>query len=151
MRLARASLLGGGEGDRTLYLLHAMQALYQLSYAPDGAFTLPADGRVPTGRSLGSTSVSRVAESTSDSISAFAVVRRLIEWEPPGEDGWDPTAPTDVELGPNTVTWSHIYSHGYPYVPDGLIFTFDRAQYEDAIADLEHAIAEPLVLHDEHG
>ncbi len=25
---------GGGEGDRTLYLLHAMQALYQLSYAP---------------------------------------------------------------------------------------------------------------------
>ena len=31
----------GGEGDRTLYLLHAMQALYQLSYAPVGAATLP--------------------------------------------------------------------------------------------------------------
>ena len=30
----------GGEGDRTLYLLHAMQALYQLSYAPEGTPTL---------------------------------------------------------------------------------------------------------------
>ena len=27
---------GGGDGDRTHYLLHAMQALYQLSYAPVG-------------------------------------------------------------------------------------------------------------------
>ena len=33
--------LGGGEGDRTLYLLHAMQALYQLSYAPEGADSVP--------------------------------------------------------------------------------------------------------------
>jgi hypothetical protein len=28
--------LRGGDGDRTHYLLHAMQALYQLSYAPVG-------------------------------------------------------------------------------------------------------------------
>ena len=27
----------GGDGDRTHYLLHAMQALYQLSYAPEGS------------------------------------------------------------------------------------------------------------------
>ncbi len=27
-------LNGGGERDRTVYLLHAMQALYQLSYTP---------------------------------------------------------------------------------------------------------------------
>src|SRR5262245_40531502 len=33
----------GGDGNRTHYLLHAMQALYQLSYAPDGEFTLPVD------------------------------------------------------------------------------------------------------------
>ena len=26
---------GGGDRDRTGYLLHAMQALYQLSYAPE--------------------------------------------------------------------------------------------------------------------
>jgi hypothetical protein len=26
--------LGGAEGDRTLYLLHAMQALSQMSYGP---------------------------------------------------------------------------------------------------------------------
>ena len=29
---------GGGDRDRTGYLLHAMQALYQLSYAPEGDF-----------------------------------------------------------------------------------------------------------------
>ncbi len=39
--------IGGGEGDRTLYLLHAMQALYQLSYAPNGGFTLPVDTAGP--------------------------------------------------------------------------------------------------------
>ena len=33
---------GGGDGDRTHYLLHAMQALYQLSYAPVAAPTLAA-------------------------------------------------------------------------------------------------------------
>ena len=35
-------LRSGGDGDRTHYLLHAMQALYQLSYAPEGLFTIPA-------------------------------------------------------------------------------------------------------------
>src|SRR5207245_1326387 len=30
------STRSGGDGDRTHYLLHAMQALYQLSYAPIG-------------------------------------------------------------------------------------------------------------------
>src|SRR5437879_1332807 len=45
------SKTGGGDGDRTHYLLHAMQALYQLSYAPIGGFTLPADrgGSRPSG------------------------------------------------------------------------------------------------------
>ena len=36
-----SDLRGGGDGDRTHYLLHAMQALYQLSYAPNGGRTLP--------------------------------------------------------------------------------------------------------------
>ena len=34
-------MMSGGDGDRTHYLLHAMQALYQLSYAPIGGITLP--------------------------------------------------------------------------------------------------------------
>src|SRR5712691_1988391 len=34
--------ISGGDGDRTHYLLHAMQALYQLSYAPKGNATLSA-------------------------------------------------------------------------------------------------------------
>jgi hypothetical protein len=29
------SKIGGGEGDRTPYLLNAIQTLYQVSYAPD--------------------------------------------------------------------------------------------------------------------
>jgi hypothetical protein len=33
---ANLSTTGGGDGDRTHYLLHSMQALYQLSYAPVG-------------------------------------------------------------------------------------------------------------------
>ena len=40
--------IGGGDGDRTHYLLHAMQALYQLSYAPIGGVTLPVDRFDPT-------------------------------------------------------------------------------------------------------
>ena len=43
-----AGVNGGGDGDRTHYLLHAMQALYQLSYAPIGEFTLPVDPGRPT-------------------------------------------------------------------------------------------------------
>src|SRR5450755_2826552 len=39
-RLTRSNVVisttSGGDGDRTHYLLHAMQALYQLSYAPVG-------------------------------------------------------------------------------------------------------------------
>ncbi len=34
--------ISGGDGDRTHYLLHAMQALYQLSYAPKGKPTISA-------------------------------------------------------------------------------------------------------------
>ena len=50
-RRARAAHLSGqesgGDGDRTHYLLHAMQALYQLSYAPDGGRTIPAGSAGP--------------------------------------------------------------------------------------------------------
>ncbi len=42
----------GGDGDRTHYLLHAMQALYQLSYAPVGKPSYQPVGPRPTG-SLG--------------------------------------------------------------------------------------------------
>ena len=40
--LRHHAISSGGEGDRTLYLLHAMQALYQLSYAPERTLTLSA-------------------------------------------------------------------------------------------------------------
>ena len=60
---ARFSGTCGGDGDRTHYLLHAMQALYQLSYAPDGGFTLPADS--PALRSA-ATTLRRVTERADD-------------------------------------------------------------------------------------
>ncbi len=41
----------GGDGDRTHYLLHAMQALYQLSYAPVGGPRYQP-GRAPSAGSL---------------------------------------------------------------------------------------------------
>src|SRR5258706_9936983 len=48
--------MSGGDGDRTHYLLHAMQALYQLSYAPIGPLTLPVDRRAPSPRRSSDTS-----------------------------------------------------------------------------------------------
>src|SRR5947209_4263723 len=41
---------GGGDGDRTHYLLHAMQALYQLSYAPVAGKTIAATWDCPARR-----------------------------------------------------------------------------------------------------
>ncbi len=38
---------GGATGIRTPDLLHAMQALYQLSYSPSAAATRTADGASP--------------------------------------------------------------------------------------------------------
>ena len=47
---------GGGDGDRTHYLLHAMQALYQLSYAPEGI------AHVTSLATLGSVASTRMAD-----------------------------------------------------------------------------------------
>jgi hypothetical protein len=41
-----------------------------------------------------------------------------------------------IEIGESTVSWSRFAAAGFPDLPPGLAFTFDRVEYERAIADV---------------
>ena len=84
-RWRRVYEIGGGEGDRTHYLLHAMQALYQLSYAPEGTLTLPAGSR-----SLGSRPLASPRDERADDIPQHRYTAALAnEIEHTWQDRWD--------------------------------------------------------------
>jgi hypothetical protein len=54
-----------------------------------------------------------------------------------------------IDIGDEVVTWSDFFANGRPPLPDGLHFTFDRDQYEHAIAHVIDGEPTRFIVRDE--